>query len=49
MNQQIRDFVPPSAELVALGEPTHSEPAFQWARNAVFAQLVAAGFRSIVL
>ncbi|MFI5609480.1 erythromycin esterase family protein [Amycolatopsis sp. NPDC051903] len=49
MNQQIHDFVPPSAELVALGEPTHSEPAFQWTRNAVFAQLVAAGFRSIAL
>ena len=38
-----------STELLAFGEPTHLEPAFGWARNELFAQLAARGFRSIAL
>ncbi|MFI7002204.1 erythromycin esterase family protein [Nocardia sp. NPDC050175] len=49
MSQNIRDFVPASCDLVALGEPTHQEPAFQLVRNELFAQLVGLGFRSIAL
>ncbi|MFD0277480.1 erythromycin esterase family protein [Kitasatospora sp. NPDC127111] len=45
----MRDFVTPSCELVALGEPTHREPAFGLVRNELFARLVEAGFRSIAL
>ncbi|HEY4020690.1 MAG TPA: erythromycin esterase family protein, partial [Pseudonocardiaceae bacterium] len=49
MSQDIRDFVKPVNELLALGEPTHREPAFGWVRNELFAQLVEGGFRSIAL
>ncbi|MFF4586800.1 erythromycin esterase family protein [Streptomyces sp. NPDC001388] len=49
MSQDIRDFVTPSCELLALGEPTHQEPAFAAVRNRLFAQLVDLGFRSIAL
>ncbi|MEV6647190.1 erythromycin esterase family protein [Amycolatopsis sp. NPDC051371] len=42
----ITDF---TAELLALGEPTHFEPAFARIRNELFAQLTAHGFRSIAL
>jgi erythromycin esterase-like protein len=49
MSQDIRDFLRPRTELLALGEPVHSEPAFQHVRNAVFRQLAGLGFRSIVL
>ncbi|MFE7836300.1 erythromycin esterase family protein [Streptomyces sp. NPDC057474] len=49
MSQDIRDFVTPSCDLLALGEPTHLEPAFGRARNELFAQLVDQGFRSIAL
>ncbi|WP_433655381.1 erythromycin esterase family protein [Nocardia sp. CA-128927] len=49
MSQNIRDFVPTPCDLVALGEPTHQEPAFQLVRNELFAQLVDLGFRSIAL
>ncbi|MGW6427081.1 erythromycin esterase family protein [Nocardia sp. NPDC055053] len=49
MSQDIRDFVPPTCELLAFGEPTHQEPAFPLLRNALFAQLVELGFRSIAL
>ncbi|WNZ10469.1 erythromycin esterase family protein [Streptomyces sp. 11x1] len=49
MSQDIRDFVTPSCELLALGEPTHLEPAYGHARNELFAQLVDQGFRSIAL
>ncbi|MFD5465085.1 erythromycin esterase family protein [Kitasatospora sp. NPDC127059] len=49
MSQDIRDFLTPSCELLALGEPTHQEPAFGLVRNRLFAQLVARGFRSIAL
>ncbi len=34
------------SDLLALGEPTHGEPAFAFARNEIFAELVEAGFRS---
>ncbi|MFD8704788.1 erythromycin esterase family protein [Kitasatospora sp. NPDC059648] len=49
MSQDIRDFLTPSCELLALGEPTHQEPAFGRVRNRLFAQLVERGFRSIAL
>lgn len=49
MSQDIRDFVTPSCDLLALGEPTHMEPAFPRIRNELFAQLVDHGFRSIAL
>lgn len=49
MSQDIRDFVTPSCDLLALGEPTHQEPAFARVRNELFAQLVDQGFRSIAL
>jgi erythromycin esterase-like protein len=49
MSQDIRDFLTPSCELLALGEPTHQEPAFGRVRNQLFAQLVERGYRSIAL
>ncbi|MEU9477920.1 erythromycin esterase family protein [Streptomyces sp. NPDC048191] len=49
MSQDIRAFVTPSCELLALGEPTHQEPAFGRIRNGLFAQLADRGFRSIAL
>ncbi|MDX3693526.1 erythromycin esterase family protein [Streptomyces europaeiscabiei] len=49
MSQDIRDFVTPSCDLLALGEPTHTEPAFPRLRNDLFARLVDQGFRSIAL
>ena len=49
MSQDIRDFVPPSCDLLALGEPNHLEPAYGHARNELFARLVDRGFRSIAL
>lgn len=49
MSQDIRDFVTSSCELLGLGEPTHLEPAFARVRNEVVVQLVALGFRSVVL
>lgn len=42
----ITDF---TAELLALGEPTHFEPACARLRNEFFAQLAEHGFRSIAL
>ncbi|WP_410637105.1 erythromycin esterase family protein [Amycolatopsis sp. lyj-346] len=38
-----------TAELLALGEPTHFEPACAHLRNDLFAQLAEHGFRSIAL
>ncbi|MER6734508.1 erythromycin esterase family protein [Streptomyces puniciscabiei] len=49
MSQDIRDFVTPSCQVLALGEPTHQEPAFGRIRNELFAQLAEHGFRSIAL
>lgn len=49
MTQDIRNFVTPSCELLALGEPTHREPAFGRIRNELFVQLAGRGFRSIAL
>lgn len=49
MSQDIRDFLTPSCDLLAFGEPTHLEPAFAFLRNELFAQLVDHGFRSIAL
>ncbi|HTF10431.1 MAG TPA: erythromycin esterase family protein [Asanoa sp.] len=52
MTAQVREFLAgPGArsDLLALGEPTHGEPAFAASRNEIFPALVQAGFRSIVL
>ncbi|MFJ2190482.1 erythromycin esterase family protein [Kitasatospora sp. NPDC087861] len=49
MSQDIRDLVPASCALLALGEPTHQEPAFALIRNELFAHLVDRGFRSIAV
>jgi erythromycin esterase-like protein len=49
MTQNIREFVGPSCELLALGEPTHQEPGFGAIRNELFVQLAGQGFRSIAL
>ncbi|MGW2410111.1 erythromycin esterase family protein [Streptomyces sp. NPDC001739] len=49
MSQDLRDFVSTSCELLALGEPTHLEPAFGRIRNELFSQLADHGFRSIAL
>ncbi|WP_278187446.1 erythromycin esterase family protein [Micromonospora sp. R77] len=49
MSQDIRALVTESCDLLALGEPTHQEPAFGRIRNELVAQLVESGFRSIAL
>ena len=49
MSQSIGDFVTPSCQLLAFGEPTHVEPAFPLLRNELFAQLADLGFRSIAI
>lgn len=49
MSQDLRDFVSTTCELLALGEPTHLEPAFGRIRNELFGQLADHGFRSIAL
>ncbi|MEU4244361.1 erythromycin esterase family protein [Actinoplanes sp. NPDC026619] len=49
MSLDIRDLVPQPCDVLALGEPTHKEPAFGAVRNELFAQLVELGFRSIAL
>jgi erythromycin esterase-like protein len=45
----LRDFVLPATELLAIGEPTHLEPAFATVRNKLLVELAEQGFRSIVL
>ncbi|GAA1840844.1 erythromycin esterase family protein [Asanoa iriomotensis] len=52
MTIRVREFLAgPGAgtDLLALGEPTHGEPAFAFARNEIFRELVGLGFRSIAL
>lgn len=49
MSQDIRDFVTAPCTILALGEPTHQEPAFARLRNELFVRLVDLGFRSIAL
>lgn len=49
MSQDIRDLVAVPRDLLGLGEPTHLDPSFAWARNKLFVQLVDLGFRSIAL
>ncbi|MFD0557996.1 erythromycin esterase-like protein [Stackebrandtia endophytica] len=49
MNQDIRTVITASVDLLAVGEPTHQEPAFGRLRNDLFADLVDEGFRSIAL
>ena len=43
------DARPHPVEVLAAGEPTHGEPAFQTLRNHLLAGLAGRGFRSIVL
>ncbi|MBV8932687.1 MAG: erythromycin esterase family protein [Kutzneria sp.] len=49
MSHDIRDLATAPCELLALGEPTHEEPAFGHIRNELFASLASQGFRSIAL
>ena len=49
MSHDILDFLTPSCELLAFGEPTHLAPAFGLVRNELFAQLAEVGFRSIAM
>jgi hypothetical protein len=49
MTTDITAFLPASCDLLALGEPTHAEPAFARLRNELFARLAGHGFRSIAL
>ncbi|WP_370969138.1 erythromycin esterase family protein [Amycolatopsis sp. cg9] len=43
------DITDCTADLLAIGEPTHFEPAFARIRNELFARLAEHGFRSIAL
>ncbi|NIH86187.1 erythromycin esterase family protein [Amycolatopsis granulosa] len=45
----IREILTPAADFLALGEPTHLEPAFARIRNDLFAQLADLGFAAIAL
>lgn len=45
----VPDLFPTPPTLLALGEPTHGEPAFLQIRNDAFASLAARGYRSIAL
>ncbi|MFI5911862.1 erythromycin esterase family protein [Dactylosporangium sp. NPDC051541] len=49
MTTELPNLIPASCELLAFGEPVHSEPAFGRRRNAMLAELAEFGFRSIVL
>jgi erythromycin esterase-like protein len=49
MTAQVMAGLAAGRDLLALGEPTHGDPAFSAARNEVLPALVDAGFRSIVL
>jgi hypothetical protein len=46
MGMTLEDY---AADLLAIGEPTHGEPAFPQLRNHLFAELTGRGFRSIAL
>ncbi|MCK1822267.1 erythromycin esterase family protein [Streptomyces sp. XM83C] len=49
MRKDFHDLPVASCSVLALGEPTHREPAFGWVRNELFARLTRLGFRSIAL
>ncbi|MFI0809542.1 erythromycin esterase family protein [Streptomyces echinatus] len=49
MSKDFHDLPVASCAVLALGEPTHREPAFGWVRNELFARLAGLGFRSIAL
>ncbi|MEU1037757.1 erythromycin esterase family protein [Streptomyces sp. NPDC005907] len=49
MSKDFHDLPVASCAVLALGEPTHREPAFGWVRNELFARLARLGFRSIAL
>src|ERR1051325_9573452 len=43
------DLLDRSPDLLALGEPTHGEPAFLQLRNQILIELAGRGYRSIAL
>jgi erythromycin esterase-like protein len=43
------DSRPGPVDLLAVGEPTHGEPAFLRVRNAIVTRLVARGFRAVAI
>lgn len=45
----LTEILDPRPDLLAIGEPTHREPAFAHLRNQIFRTLAEHGFRSIVL
>ncbi len=50
MTKDLDHLILPSWDVLGLGEPTHAEPGFGWARNHLFEQLVQRhGFRSFAL
>ncbi|MBM7787574.1 erythromycin esterase family protein [Tenggerimyces flavus] len=49
MSQDIREFLPSSFDVLALGEPTHLEPVFGRIRNDLLTHLVDQGVRSIAI
>ncbi|MEV5645589.1 erythromycin esterase family protein [Streptomyces flaveolus] len=49
MSKDFHNLPVASCAVLALGEPTHREPAFGWVRNELFARLAGLGFRSIAL
>lgn len=49
MRQDIHGLATASCDVLALGEPTHQEPAFGWVRNELLVQLAVRGFRSVAL
>ncbi|MEV0962763.1 erythromycin esterase family protein [Streptomyces sp. NPDC049910] len=49
MRKDFHDPLVASCAVLALGEPSHREPAFGWIRNELFARLAGLGFRSVVL
>jgi erythromycin esterase-like protein len=49
MSKEIRDLLPPEYDVLALGEPTHLEPAFTRIRTELLGQLAEQGVRSIAV
>ncbi|MGA5823167.1 erythromycin esterase family protein [Kitasatospora sp. NPDC094028] len=45
----LHDLLTPDCGVLALGEPTHQEPAFGWIRNELLFHLAERGFRSVAL
>ena len=49
MHMDIRALATPPCDLLAYGEPGHTDPSFGFTRNELFAQLAEHGFRSIAM